>query len=277
LTCRICLDTDDRSRLIAPCSCAGSSRWVHRECLDRWRSTREDIAFSKCTECLTPYVLFSPRPRNSPPAMCSRYIRFLRNLCRDLCGPLLSCVAAVIALSLIMCAFDYKSHYLIDKAHFEKYPKAFYVLLGTLVSLSLVGIMFMFYWFNGDTGNTMASDSCTACRDCCNCCCASGRTGPMYVYDPCLGCDGCCNACYCGECCSQGTAAGGTSCAECCTASTMGEECLAVMALACVVLAVVGLFVSVFAGLVYANRSIQRHIHIVSKMTMTEDLVVKDL
>lgn len=137
--------------------------------------------------------------------------------------------------------------------------------------------MFMFYWFNGDTGNTMASDSCTACRDCCNCCCASGRTGPMYVYDPCLGCDGCCNACYCGECCSQGTAAGGTSCAECCTASTMGEECLAVMALACVVLAVVGLFVSVFAGLVYANRSIQRHIHIVSKMTMTEDLVVKDL
>ena len=123
LTCRICLETDDRSRLIAPCSCAGSSRWVHRECLDRWRSTREDIAFSKCTECLTPYVLFSPRPRNSPQAMCSRYARFLRNLCRDLCGPLLACVSVVIAMSLVMCAFDYKSQYLIEKAQFEKYPK----------------------------------------------------------------------------------------------------------------------------------------------------------
>lgn len=44
-----------------------------------------------------------------------------------------------------------------------------------------------------------------------------------------------------------------------------------------VVLALVGLFVSVFIGMMFANRSIQRHIHIVSKKTMTKDLVVKDL
>lgn len=123
LTCRICLDSDVRLALIAPCACSGSSRWVHRECLDRWRATREDVAFSKCTECLTPYVLFSPVPRNSPKAICKRYFRFLCNLCFDLYKPILIGMLVITILSLIVCTFDFKSHYLIDHAHFERYPK----------------------------------------------------------------------------------------------------------------------------------------------------------
>lgn len=130
-----------------------------------------------------------------------------------------------------------------------------------LVALSIVGMVFMYFWANGDTANTMPNDCCTACRDCCYCCCSSNRVGPIYIGDPCLGCD-CCNTC---------------ACAECCAGATVGEECLAILAVAVVVLAVIGLLVSVFAGAVYANRSIQRHIHIVSKKTMTKDLVVKDL
>ncbi|KAG8638187.1 uncharacterized protein LOC110599632 isoform X3 [Manihot esculenta] len=37
--CRICLDTggDD---LIAPCHCKGTQKYVHRSCLDNWRSTK---------------------------------------------------------------------------------------------------------------------------------------------------------------------------------------------------------------------------------------------
>lgn len=37
--------------MIAPCTCRGTQKYVHRDCLDRWRCTREDRAFSKCTEC----------------------------------------------------------------------------------------------------------------------------------------------------------------------------------------------------------------------------------
>eukprot|EP00981_Chlorochromonas_danica_P006130 scaffold1290_cov248-Ochromonas_danica.AAC.15 len=37
-TCRICLEDDIRSAVIAPCACRGSQQWVHRTCLDRWRS-----------------------------------------------------------------------------------------------------------------------------------------------------------------------------------------------------------------------------------------------
>jgi len=41
--CRICLEDEvDRKLVIAPCACAGSQKWVHRVCLNKWRSTRED-------------------------------------------------------------------------------------------------------------------------------------------------------------------------------------------------------------------------------------------
>ena len=55
MTCRICLEDDNRDCMIAPCQCNGSSKWVHRHCLDQWRVNQEDRAFSKCTECLFEY------------------------------------------------------------------------------------------------------------------------------------------------------------------------------------------------------------------------------
>ena len=59
--CRICLESTNNAdpfspeRLIAPCQCRGTSAWVHRGCLDRWRATQEDRAFSQCTECTFGY------------------------------------------------------------------------------------------------------------------------------------------------------------------------------------------------------------------------------
>ena len=42
LSCRICLEDGVRADFIAPCACRGTSKWVHRQCLDQWRTTRED-------------------------------------------------------------------------------------------------------------------------------------------------------------------------------------------------------------------------------------------
>jgi hypothetical protein len=44
-----------------------------------------------------------------------------------------------------------------------------------------------------------------------------------------------------------------------------------------VVLAAVGLLASIFFGIWYTNQILQRHLHIISKKTMTKDLIVKDL
>uniref|UniRef100_A0ACD5VUJ4 Uncharacterized protein n=1 Tax=Avena sativa TaxID=4498 RepID=A0ACD5VUJ4_AVESA len=37
--------------LISPCMCKGTQQFVHRSCLDHWRSVKEGFAFSHCTTC----------------------------------------------------------------------------------------------------------------------------------------------------------------------------------------------------------------------------------
>ncbi len=37
VACRICLEAEPSEALIAPCNCAGSCAYVHRNCLDLWR------------------------------------------------------------------------------------------------------------------------------------------------------------------------------------------------------------------------------------------------
>jgi hypothetical protein len=36
-SCRICLEEDDEIKFISPCNCSGSVKFVHRECLNKWR------------------------------------------------------------------------------------------------------------------------------------------------------------------------------------------------------------------------------------------------
>ncbi|CAH9080053.1 unnamed protein product, partial [Cuscuta epithymum] len=48
--CRICLENEG-GELISPCLCKGSQQFVHRHCLDHWRSIKEGFAFSHCTTC----------------------------------------------------------------------------------------------------------------------------------------------------------------------------------------------------------------------------------
>ena len=57
--CRICLEEEtdiSNNSLVAPCRCAGNSKYVHRECLDQWRAT-SPRAFSQCAECNFKYIL----------------------------------------------------------------------------------------------------------------------------------------------------------------------------------------------------------------------------
>ena len=58
--CRICLDneTDEKGELIAPCVCAGSQKYIHRSCLNRWRDGNiENEAYTNCEICKSPYII----------------------------------------------------------------------------------------------------------------------------------------------------------------------------------------------------------------------------
>ncbi|XP_009789034.1 uncharacterized protein [Nicotiana sylvestris] len=56
IQCRICLESDGMD-FIAPCKCKGTSKYVHRECLDQWRAVKEGFAFAHCTTCEAPFYL----------------------------------------------------------------------------------------------------------------------------------------------------------------------------------------------------------------------------
>ena len=83
LECRICLEPDVRTNLISPCACSGSQRWVHRNCLDKWLTTREDKAFGRCTECLQKYeIIYYPDQDNSCQRRAS-ILKFIYLVVRD--------------------------------------------------------------------------------------------------------------------------------------------------------------------------------------------------
>ena len=58
--CRICFDkSEDQSRLITPCGCIGSSRYVHQHCLEQWQRVSFDSNLPQkaeaCTVCQKKY------------------------------------------------------------------------------------------------------------------------------------------------------------------------------------------------------------------------------
>jgi len=57
-TCRICLEDDTTNNLIYPCKCSGTSKYVHKYCLNQWRTLSENReAYYKCFECNYYYKL----------------------------------------------------------------------------------------------------------------------------------------------------------------------------------------------------------------------------
>jgi|UniRef100_A0A6C0C0B3 hypothetical protein len=57
--CRICFLTeedDPNLEFISPCACSGTSKWVHIECLNRWRlESVNPTSMTRCSECRTEY------------------------------------------------------------------------------------------------------------------------------------------------------------------------------------------------------------------------------
>lgn len=97
--CRICLQDDDPDDMLAPCHCRGTAKWVHRECLDLWRTNERDRAFGQCTECQFRYLFETPSSSSSSSSQraWTRRAGFCLFLSRDF-GLVLVIVQLMIAL-----------------------------------------------------------------------------------------------------------------------------------------------------------------------------------
>jgi hypothetical protein len=52
IQCRICLEENNQDDMISPCLCRGTSKYVHRECLNKWIESKVNQEASiKCQEC----------------------------------------------------------------------------------------------------------------------------------------------------------------------------------------------------------------------------------
>ncbi|GJP54184.1 hypothetical protein CLOM_g13281 [Closterium sp. NIES-68] len=100
--CRICLETDGRD-LIAPCKCKGSARFVHRQCLDQWRSVKEGFAFCHCSTCKTRFHLrVCP-----PPDVRCRHLKFRFFVARDIVLVTLLVQMLVVFFACLVYLVDY--------------------------------------------------------------------------------------------------------------------------------------------------------------------------
>jgi hypothetical protein len=55
--CRICLEEDDKQKLVAPCDCNGTSKYIHPKCLTSWREQNINTPyFNTCIDCRQEYV-----------------------------------------------------------------------------------------------------------------------------------------------------------------------------------------------------------------------------
>ena len=58
LICRFCFESNNEEDLIVPCRCSGTMEYVHRACLQEWRS--QDVNsnnFTRCNQCLYEYQI----------------------------------------------------------------------------------------------------------------------------------------------------------------------------------------------------------------------------
>ena len=147
--CRICLDSGDQKTLIAPCLCAGTSKWVHRGCLDRWRAIKQNPrAFTHCSECGFEYQLKLERIEEKQNCCINRKSKFRLMVARDVVTVFLLVQLAVLACALVVYSCDPSRR--LNKLYNEKtgdwgwqehsgFCRVYYVA-GALLLLLIIGL-----------------------------------------------------------------------------------------------------------------------------------------
>ena len=106
IECRICLEPTERKKVIAPCACSGSSRYVHRECLDRWRCTNSNNAFTRCSTCLKEYEMFYRDDSNYELNKQKRRMKYRFLVARDIFILLTISQVVIVSMAIILFVID---------------------------------------------------------------------------------------------------------------------------------------------------------------------------
>lgn len=272
--------------MIAPCCCSGTSKWVHRECLDKWRSTSTD-AFRACRECKFRYHLEQVPYRGAVSQECAFWLL----IARDMAATVISMLLVAAALGGIAYAADTRGgkhgHRALRNALFPSHMSdpAVYCLIGLVLWLAAAGLCFLasLVFCSGDT----CTDQPAHNRGRGGCC--SQHSG---AYDPCMCCypmpAGGANQCCCfyvggpGTCNQgpDGCSGGHHNCGNDCGGGGNhggGEALMLILVVFIVVIAAIGA-VAVIWMLVSISASVtRRHMHVLERHMNTKLQRVVDL
>ncbi|CAA3013642.1 E3 ubiquitin-protein ligase MARCH1 [Olea europaea var. sylvestris] len=164
--CRICLECDgqDDDELISPCMCKGTQQFVHRCCLDHWRSVKEGFAFSHCTTCKAQFHLrVADLEDNS-----WRKIKFRLFVARDVFLVFVAVQTVIAAMGGFI--------YLMDKDGtfrntfndswdriLSKHPIPFYYCIGVVAFFVLIGFVGLILHCSINTNDQRFA----GCQNCC--------------------------------------------------------------------------------------------------------------
>ncbi|GAA0144029.1 hypothetical protein LIER_04576 [Lithospermum erythrorhizon] len=140
--CRICLEHHQQNddELISPCMCKGTQQFVHRSCLDHWRSVKEGFAFSHCTTCKAQFHLRIAEIEDNS----WRKIKFRLFVARDVFLVFISVQTVIAAMAVIAYLMDKDGNF---RNSFDdswdgllsKHPIPFYYCIGVLCFFMFLG------------------------------------------------------------------------------------------------------------------------------------------
>ena len=226
-TCRICFEPD--GELIIPCLCAGSSQYIHRQCLDDWRAVNINRpAFSQCSTCHFQYV-YEPILSSSA-EQTQNALKYRLLLIRDITLVILAVQLVLVLFASLVGFLDQAAGDNIRLALPSTNPYLLFYLTALLFSLALLGLFGLI-------------------AKCC------GWEDRLLQRHP-LQREGCCDdgcACTnwdCQHCCRVGGGGGGGG----------GEALIVMLVIVVVVLAVFGIFYGILYGSMIVERLSSRHV-----------------
>jgi hypothetical protein len=240
VACGICLG-EDKLELIKPCLC----RWVHRSCLDEWRSIRNGLNFSKCEVCRSDYITDSLRPTMSDDSDPVLVRRFRLYMARDISLFLIGvfCVMWLCSLLFYICSPNALVQWTIEKTNGQwSSPASIYFIWGQAFFWSTIGILGGFYLCISNCGKDDPHF----------------HTGgsPLFCY-----CPGSCGIC--------GSGGGG--------GSGGGDGAAIVCAIICIILVLFGIFIGIWGFTVLIDRWALSRRKQIWNFELAQKHVVRDL
>ncbi|KAG2578467.1 hypothetical protein PVAP13_6NG213215 [Panicum virgatum] len=166
--CRICLEAESEigDELISPCMCKGTQQFVHRSCLDHWRSVKEGFAFSHCTTCKAQFHLRVETWEDNS----WRKMKFRIFVARDVLLVFLAVQLTIAIIGAIAYFLDrdgsFRNSFSDGWDRFlSKHPIPFYYCIGVVVFFVLLGFFGLIVHCSSFNDH---QDPCLAgCRNCC--------------------------------------------------------------------------------------------------------------